>query len=578
MRTWHLYSVVFILSGAATGCGSGETGETTSPSGGSGPGGSGGQTSVSSGGAVEIGSGGSENASGGEGPAAGSGGEPSEGPAAWVTEPTFGQNPNPAVPQAGVLSFETDVASAATVTVTGGDEEWELSLAAGTDFKKEIVGLLPDTEYSVRVSATAGDNILTAGPLLWKTPPLPPNLPPVEAVLTESDKMEPGMTMFNVRAGAQEPMLIVDHQGRVRWYYVGAPVHSDQTRLKNGNFLFDSGDYCWIQEVTILGDSVRSWKATEGPTSCGAPEGSIPVAVESFHHDIGMLDSGNLLGTSTETRFVDNFPASETNASLTETRLVMGGVVIEFTPEGVVEKRIHLLDVLDPTRIGRDSLGTLFGLQGDYARELGEVPADWDHLNSVAYDEATDGYIISMRNQDAVIKIDRQSEELVWILGNPGNWGEAWANKLLTPIGDNFQWQYHQHAPDIFPSGIAMYDNGNYRAPAFETAQQPEFSRAVIFSVDDAAMTVSQVWSYGEPEGVNSFFSPFMGDADVQPVTGNMLVANGQFQKSGGGGSFGSIFEVTPDGTRVFELVVGNQNDNSSLSIYRADRIADIRK
>lgn len=604
MRACHLVLLSFLILGLTVACGGGDEGpgkdavpssggqSSGGQSTGAGGGGSGGQAIPATGGLTAgVGGGsasiGGEAATGGglsggnEGSGAsptGDGGQLSAGTVAWVVEPSFVQNDNPAVPQAGVLSFATDVAAEATVTVAGGDEQWELSLPAATNFEKPIVGLLAETEYTVTLSVSAGDSVLTAGPLTWTTPALPGNLPTTEAVLSNPDQMEPGMTMFNARASSSEPLLIVDHQGRVRWYYVGAPAHSDQTLLPNGNFLFDSDDYCWIQEANILGDAVRSWRATAGPpTNCGAPEGSIPVDVDSFHHDIGMMPNGNLLGTSTEARFIDDFPASETNANSTERRLVMAGVIIEFTPEGEVEKRIKLLDVIDPTRIGRDSLSRLFGLQSAYQQDLGEEPADWDHVNSVVYDEASDGYIISMRNQDAVIKINRESEELVWILGDPRNWQEPWASKLLTPVGDDFQWQFHQHAPDVYSSGIALYDNGNYRAPAFETALTPEYSRAVIYSVDDEAMTVSQVWSYGDPSGDDSFFSPFMGDADVQPETGNMLMTNGQFQKPGGGGTYGSIFEVTADGTRIFELAVG-LSGGGSTGIYRADRIADIRK
>ena len=125
-----------------------------------------------------------------------------------------------------------------------------------------------------------------------------------------------------------------------------------------------------------------------------------------------------------------------------------------------------------------------------------------------------------------------------------------------------------------------MYDNGNYRAAAFEPVQN-EYSRAVIYQIDEGAMTVGQVWSYGEPSGMDSFFSTLRGDADWQPTTGNVVMVNGT-RRNAANLAYAEILEITPDGRRVFELTVGDPSDAlvdaRSQSIYRAQRLADIRQ
>ena len=88
-------------------------------------------------------------------------------------------------------------------------------------------------------------------------------------------------------------------------------------------------------------------------------------------------------------------------------------------------------------------------------------------------------------------------------------------------------------------------------------------------------MTVSQAWSYGAPEGDTFFYCQVMGDADWQPTTGNVVMVHGML--SSPTGVYAEIWEVTPDGRRVFRLVLGNPEGGSAFTMYRADRIADIR-
>ena len=67
-----------------------------------------------------------------------------------------------------------------------------------------------------------------------------------------------------------------------------------------------------------------------------------------------------------------------------------------------------------------------------------------------------------------------------------------------------------------------------------------------------------------------------MGDADRQPVTGNVLITSSQLGTADGT-TYAQILEVTPDGTHVFELSMQGKS-GSVYPVYRADRIPDIRK
>jgi hypothetical protein len=57
----------------------------------------------------------------------------------------------------------------------------------------------------------------------------------------------------------------------------------------------------------------------------------------------------------------------------------MGSAIVEFSPQGEIIKHISLLDLLDPTRIGRDALDTSWTSQHVAG---GQRPLDWDHANA----------------------------------------------------------------------------------------------------------------------------------------------------------------------------------------------------
>jgi arylsulfate sulfotransferase len=146
----------------------------------------------------------------------------------------------------------------------------------------------------------------------------------------------------------------------------------------------------------------------------------------------------------------------------------------------------------------------------------------------VTYDPKDDAILVSVRCQDAVIKFSRSTGELTWILGDHGNWGPPWSDKLLTPQGE-LEWQYHQHNVTVTrDGGVMAFDNGSSRAVPFENARPaPEnFSRAVEFLVDENSMTVEQAWQFDAGRSTD-YYSTFVGGATLLPQTGNVFVTFG---------------------------------------------------
>ena len=151
---------------------------------------------------------------------------------------------------------------------------------------------------------------------------------------------------------------------------------------------------------------------------------------------------------------------------------------------------------------------------------------------------------------------------------------------LLTPRGDDFEWAYHHHAVEVVPGGVGLFDNGNYRAPAFEEPLPNTFSRAVRFAIDEASMEVSQTWSYWPTTEEGQVYAVAMGDADFQPETNNTLVVSGTLVTADTPSRvWVQLLEVTEDGTPVFEVDITAQPESSeqNATTFEADRIPDIR-
>jgi hypothetical protein len=247
-------------------------------------------------------------------------------------------------------------------------------------------------------------------------------------------------------------------------------------------------------------------------------------------------------------------------------------------------RKWSLFDALDPYRIGYDSLlgfwNSLYGFPRNGTR-------DWTHGNAVSYSASDDAILVSLRHQDAVIKMKRWTGELLWILGNHGGWRAPWNRSLLEP-SEELRWPYHQHAPSETPDGtLLVFDNGNKRARPFQPhlSTADSYSRAVEYRVDPARGLVSQVWSYGGP-GDEIFYSAAVGSAYPLTATGNVLVTDGARITDADGKPtenatdarrWARIVEVTRHrpARKVFELIVGDDAAPSPYgwSIYRARRL-----
>jgi hypothetical protein len=208
-------------------------------------------------------------------------------------------------------------------------------------------------------------------------------------------------------------VIALDASGQVVWFIRTTPAMGEVHPLPGGRLFGRYNDRTGAAELDMFGTTSRRWHVAG---SAGVP-GSVPVAVDSFHHELFTLGTGNLLGLSSERRVFAGYPTSEIDPTPQSGPVGVGGdVVVEVAPDGTVVRRISLFDVLDPYRIGYGSFGT-----GNWSPLYQVQTLDWSHGNAVTPDPAG-GYLVSLRHQDAVVKLDAGGA-LVWILGPHDNWG-----------------------------------------------------------------------------------------------------------------------------------------------------------
>ena len=192
---------------------------------------------------------------------------------------------------------------------------------------------------------------------------------------------------------------------------------------------------------------------------------------------------------------------------------------------------------------------------------------DWAHINTVVSYE--DDLIVSMRNQSTVMRCDWDGN-IKWMLCDPTGYYEYYKQFILTPVGDNFEYFYVQHAPEVLPDqdgdpdtvDILLFDNGDWRKEPTERT-----SRLIQYRINEKEMTVELIWIWGSdrPE----LHSEIHGDADFLE-NGNRL---GSFEPYDFRLDMRSTYgvEIAEDGSIVWEM--WRTNCSGPTWEYRLDRL-----
>ena len=373
-------------------------------------------------------------------------------------------------PLTALVIFETEEEVAPKVTIPGEDE---LTTYTKTFEKNKvhylpILGLYPGKVNKITIEY--GDVKKT---LKIKTEKLPEDFIMPTEIVKDEDELTNDLYFFTPSSSGYT--CAYDVNGDVRWYLTNKATWKID-RLENGHLLVSTERLVnrpyyltGLYEMDMLGKIYVEYSLPGG-----------------YHHDYYEMPNGNILVAS------DDF----NNDSGT-----VEDYIVELDREtGKIVKTIDLKDILNM----------------EDGKSENWVDYDWFHNNSVWYDEKTNSITLSGRHQDAVINIDYDTEKLNWIIGDSTNWSKEYQKYFFTPEGDDFEWQWSQHAAMITPEGyVFIFDNGNNKSKNKDEYVDAEdsYSRGVMYKIDTEKMTIKQVFEYGKERG-SEFYSPYISDAD----------------------------------------------------------------
>jgi hypothetical protein len=460
----------------------------------------------------------------------------------FLQAPTIEKNPNARAPLVALVRFKADSPVSTTLEIDDGRKRWIITY--GEEHAPEkglpIIGMRADTAHQITVTARHGASATAPVRLAYRTPPLPTSsldMPRITCPTSRPEAMEPGFTILSIRrspatraiwmtpkqfAFMRDWSLLValDEAGEVVWYYQADSRIAGIHRLKNGNLFYHHVDFRSV-EIDMLGNVVRTFYADKRPFGPVSEPGAIPIDAQSLHHQPHQMPNGNYLALTANARMIENYYTSEADPNAPRrTQPVVGDKVIEFTPEGKIVWEWNTFDYLDVYRWGYHLLEVYWHTRG-FPNHL-----DWTHGNGVSFDPNDDSVIVSFRHQDAIIKIDKASKQILWILGDHKGWEGEYQKKLLRPAHP-LRWHYHGHNPRVTRDGtIVMYDNGIVRAMPYDPPAQPHqcFARAIEYAVDVDKMEVREMWTSSDDDDAERVISWAMGDAHRLPRTDNMLV------------------------------------------------------
>ncbi len=404
------------------------------------------------------------------------------------------------IPTVAWVRWTTDAPGTSWVEY-GPDRFLGLSTVRGdattTDHAVLLAGLPPSSTWYWRAVSEVDGELLASRVYTIETGVAPRDLPRVTPVAYDEALAQPGYTI-TTSLGNPSWAIVYARDGKPVWWQE-APTDSviAQVRLTDDgtavlynlaslNFSVDVG---MIRKVRLDGEVLSETRTVMG------------------HHDFVELPEGGFAYIAADVR-------EWTEPDTGGVRNVVGDTIVEV-PEGATEDtpRAEIWSTWDDIAVDVDpEVDNDFYPQG----------LDWTHCNSLNLQDGA--YILSVRKENAFVKVDRTSGELLWQLGGAGSDFTQTSGRAF--VG--------QHSAELTPDGFMLFDNGDVDA-------EEAWSEAVEYTLDEEGRTYEPIWTYDYDRRISSYL---LGDVERLP-NGNTLVA---------WGSGGTITEVTPEGEIAFQV------------------------
>lgn len=252
-------------------------------------------------------------------------------------------------------------------------------------------------------------------------------------------------------------------------------------------------------------------------------------------HDYKLFPNGHVFIFGTEVRTFD-MSGVVTNGKTAAA--VTGNVVQEMDANNRLVFEWHTFDHIAITNTFANMTQSSF----DYA-----------HINAMTIDPTDNNLLLSLRTTSEIVKVNRQTGEVIWRLGGKKN--------MFTYIGEHSEnapyYTVGQHDVHRLANGNLIYfDNGNISGGGV-TPNDRTYSRMVEYALDETNMTATLVWEYRHSPDISAGCT----GALKRMANGNTLINWGCAIPTSGY----ILTEVNPAGQVVFEMRYNQTGGISSV-------------
>jgi hypothetical protein len=390
----------------------------------------------------------------------------------------------------------------------------------------------------------------------------------------------------------QQVGLILNSDQASTGYTLFAPKHNTATYLidNNGQVVhsWTASKYEPGQSVYLLenGHLLRACM-TKGKLSTGGGEGG---RIEEYdwegnlvweydyssdqamqHHDIHILPNGSILMLAVQYKTYDQaiaagFPAEKLTGEVKQKNMILPDSVVEVKPvypsggQVVWEWHVwdHLVQDADKTKANYGNVAEHPELiQAD--DEGRNIPAFWNHMNSIDYNRQLDQILLSVRGNSEIWIIDHSTttaEAAGHTGGKHGKGGDLlyrWGNPATYDTGTaNSQTLYQQHDAEWVATGLPGAGN----ITVFNNGLGRNYS-----TIDEFTPPVDSDGNYdlkaGQPYGPSAFAWTYKATPPESlfagAISGAQRLPNGNTLIDDG--THGIFIEVTSDGEVVWKYV-----------------------
>jgi hypothetical protein len=341
-----------------------------------------------------------------------------------------------------------------------------------------------NTLYHMRAVLSSATGRFVDRDHTFQTGAIPPALiPQMQITIPSGQTPTPGVQLVS---GIFD-VFAMNPTGDIIWFYNYQGTGSGPWLVKllpNGNmlmlFIYSGNDNSGIREVDLAGNIVRQLDLLD--LSNKLTRAGYNIQLMSIDHDVLLLPNGHLLFITVNSRVFTDLPGYPGQTT------VLGNAVIDVDENNNVA---WVWDAFDHLDVNRHPINF----------------PDWTHANSLFYIPDDGSFLLSLRHQHWVLKIDYQNGsgpgDVLWKLGYQGDF----ALQSDSPA----DWFYAQHDANIASTNLtgdfqlALFDNGDYRVlddsgdVCNPTGPPMCYSTAAIFDVNENTKTASRLWSDQTP-------------------------------------------------------------------------------